>query len=74
MKVMEIKICPNCEGQGTSEIRSRDGYDKVQCQRCAGSGRVLTKTYTVEIAFGSDVTGFYDADSTIVKTIQNIKR
>lgn len=72
---MEVKICPNCEGQGHTEERETRSTDHriVQCQRCYGSGRVLTKTYSVEVPFGcNDLSGFYEADETITKTIRNI--
>lgn len=51
----QVNLCPNCEGQGTLETRGRDGYEKVTCSRCAGTGRVVTKSYSIDLPFGKHV-------------------
>lgn len=48
----QIHLCPNCQGQGIIEMRFRDGYDKAACTRCEGTGRVQTKSYSVDLPFG----------------------
>lgn len=54
----QVNLCPNCQGQGTLEVRGRhilDGYEKVTCTRCEGTGRVQTKSYSVDLPFGKQV-------------------
>lgn len=36
-------------------MRFRDGYDKAACTRCEGTGRVQTKSYSVDLPFGKQV-------------------
>ena len=51
----QIQLCPNCKGEGKLEQRDRSGYESVTCTRCAGTGRVETRTYSFDLPFGSQL-------------------
>ena len=69
---MEIRLCSNCQGKGTIETRGSEGYDMQECTRCKGSGRLMTKTYQVELPFNSDMTQFHISERKILDAIKEI--
>jgi hypothetical protein len=70
---MEIKLCPDCRGKGRTETRDREGYHTRKCNRCNETGRVVVKTYEVELPIDRDLTQFYISDRRIMEAIQEIK-
>lgn len=72
---MKVKICDRCEGRGsflTSET-SRDGHREIPCKKCNSTGRLLTKTYKIEVPFGGKPTHYRNVDEQIIKMIQNLR-
>lgn len=49
MKKTEITLCDNCDGEGTTYIRTYvDGGEYLDCKICGGSGRVVKST-TIDV-------------------------
>lgn len=72
---MQVEICNNCEGRGSFLVNEyREGYNERKCKKCAGTGRLLTRVYKVEIPFGKQKErSFIETDSTIINEIQKLK-
>jgi hypothetical protein len=72
---MEIKICPNCSGNGELIVRERitNEFDNNVCGKCNGTGRILTRTYTYEVPFDFNKSSLRKADSQIVDIIRSLK-
>ena len=72
---MEIKICSTCQGQGFIVVRDRQNFaDEVNCDKCDGTGRLMVKTFTVEVPFGFNKSKFNVACDTIFKIIVDIRK
>lgn len=72
---MEIKICPNCGGNGEFVVRERitNEFDNNICGKCNGTGRILTRKYTYEVPFDFNKSSLSKADSQIFDIIRNLK-
>lgn len=73
---MNVIICKSCKGGGTVEQYRgyRNEYDTVKCTRCNGTGRLLTRTYTVEFPFGTSTSITYKFDNQIIEWIRLIPK
>ena len=76
---MDIQICPTRKGEGEVAFRE-EGHnpDKIyaKCNRCNGSGRILTRNYHIELPYGTDLseTGYYKLDANIIESILKYKK
>jgi DnaJ-class molecular chaperone len=72
---MEIKICSTCQGQGFIVVRDRQNFaDEVNCDKCNGTGRLMVRTFTVEVPFGFNKSKLTTAYNTIFKTILDLRK
>ena len=72
---MEIKICSICQGQGFVVVKDRENFtDEVNCGKCNGTGRVMVRTFTVEVPFGFSKSKLTVACDTIFKTILDLRK
>jgi hypothetical protein len=70
---MNIQICPVCTGNGyTTENDRYDGYISHNCKRCEGTGRIMTRTYSFDVPFGTDMNKIYPIDNQIIEWIRLI--
>ena len=69
---MEIKLCGKCKGIGKIEIYKSASLesDLLFCPTCKGHGRLLSRTYTLEMPIGNK-NEFNELDSKIIKLINN---
>lgn len=71
---MDIKLCNSCNGKGDIEqYLHRNDYETVICKKCNGTGRVITRTYSYEVPFGSDIHKLYKVDSEIFELIRKLE-
>jgi len=70
--MIKIELCPNCGGQGTTELRERGGYVTTKCDRCEGTGRLQHVTYSTYIPFGATLDP--NTDEKIHKLINKLKK
>jgi DnaJ-class molecular chaperone len=71
---MDIKICNSCDGKGdVKQYDNHNDYEIVICKKCYGTGRVLTRTYTYEVPFGTDINILYKLDSEIFGLIRKLE-
>tara|TARA_R110000868_G_scaffold83535_1_gene235726 strand:- start:229 stop:453 length:225 start_codon:yes stop_codon:yes gene_type:complete len=68
---MQIKLCSNCKGQGVLENRGQEGYEKLNCRHCEGTGRVEFKSYEIEVPFGKQIDN--DIEKKILELIYQIQ-
>ena len=72
---MEIKICSTCQGQGLVVVKDRTNLaDEINCDKCNGTGRVMVRTFTVEVPFGFNKSKLTIACDTIFKTILDLRK
>jgi len=71
---MNIVICGNCEGHGSLTVREMDGYTEHQCNKCRGKGRVMKRTYTIEMPYGTKTQEYLDTDRQISELIRNLNK
>lgn len=75
---MEIKLCSVCKGEGT--ITNKIGYhnpdyETVDCKTCNGTGRIMTKTFIVEMPSDTDLRdGYYYTDEKIHQLINDFHK
>ena len=75
---MEIIVCGVCKGEGRTEHwevgHNPDRYYE-KCFNCNGTGRQLTRSFTITTPFGTDLNkGYLDADSKICELIRNTEK
>ena len=72
---MEIKICSKCQGKGIIVVKDRQNFkDEINCDKCDGTGRLMVRTFTVEVPFGFNKSKLTVACDTIFKTILDIRK
>lgn len=72
---MEIKICSTCQGQGFVVVKDRTNLpDEINCDKCNGTGRLMVRTFTVEVPFGFDKSKLTVACDAIFKTIIDLRK
>ena len=72
---MEIKICSTCQGKGNIVVKDRQNFkDEINCDKCDGTGRLMVRTFTVEVPFGFNKSKLTVACDTIFKTILDIRK
>ncbi len=81
---MNIEICDKCNGTG--QYSDRDNavmnialkrniqIESDECDRCFGSGRIITRTYTYKVPFSFDKNLIYEIDSKIITLIRDLER
>ncbi len=74
---MKIEICNTCDGCG--EVKEYLGgrnndYEFKTCESCNGTGRVLTREYTIQVPYGFDKDKIYKCDSEIMKLIRKLEK
>ena len=72
----EIKICKDCGGDGfviTKESDHSQMPKAVTCDSCNRTGRVILRTYTLEMPFGMDEK-FNKVDSEIIEILNKWKK
>ena len=67
---MEIKLCSKCKGIGKIEVykSASPESDLLFCSICKGHGRLLSRTYTLEMPI-CNKNEFNELDSKIIKLI-----
>lgn len=73
---MSIQICNTCTGTG--ETREDVGYHNTEyvyhkCDKCNGTGRVLTRTYVYTIPYGTDTNIIYKYDKQICDLLRELE-
>ena len=72
---MEIKICSSCKGQGFNVVKDRQNIsDEITCDKCNGTGRLMVRTFTVEVPFDFNKSKLMVACDTIFKTILDLRK
>lgn len=70
---MDIKLCETCNGEGFLEKSISPGEkETVMCTKCKGKGRILTKTYTINVPFGCDRLKLNEVDHEIILLIRSL--
>jgi hypothetical protein len=70
---MKVQICPMCEGNGfTTENDRFAGYISAGCTRCNSTGRIITRIYSFDVPFGTDMNKIYPIDNQIIEWIRLI--
>lgn len=71
---MEIILCDKCNGEGTieqSKFPERE-RETIECPKCKGDGRMLTKTYTIEVPFNYNKLKLNKVDHEIFKLMRSL--
>lgn len=71
---MNIILCDKCNGEGTIE-RSKfpeKEYETIKCTKCKGEGRMLTKTYTIEVPLNCNKLQLNKVDHEIINLIRSL--
>jgi len=74
---MNTIICKSCDGEGRIKETEYRDWKYVQCSRCKGTGRLLSRTYTIEVPFTlepKELSVLYKIDSKIIEIIRNLKK
>ena len=72
---MDVKICTSCNGEGTVEISDyRNEKETIECPKCKGTGRLLTRTYSYEVPFTNERSKIYEFDSKIIEMIRELQK
>jgi hypothetical protein len=74
---MKVEVCRHCEGHGEFVIagshRHEDSHIKT-CTECNGTGRVKTKSFSIQIPYDFDMTEFCRAEKIILEQISSLKK
>lgn len=72
---MYIELCKSCEGTGVLSTRDWDySYIETECYRCNGHGRVMSKTYTLEVPLDFSKKKLYELDEKIFDLVNVVKK
>jgi len=71
---MRVEICDVCNGTGELKFDTREGYSSEKCKKCNGYGRILTRTYSYQVPFNTNVQLIYPVDSQIIQLINKLEK
>lgn len=75
---MNIILCNTCKGVGTIDRYTDDYHDSfkvpVHCDSCNGTGKQLTRSYTITVPFGTNEIFVNNINTKMFQLVQEINK
>lgn len=72
---MNIIICTSCEGGGKKKIYDDyNDWSMEKCEKCNGTGRLKTRSYSYHVPFSCPDTSIYNIDARIIDLIRKLEK